>query len=667
MIPLPVPLAPPPPFPAVIAQTRSTEFVAPGVERTDIRLRTAAGPLVIHIVSIDETEPTVRLGVVLAHDRLVSPGETVSAMAARTSAVAGINADYFDIGNTNQPLNIVVQSGNLVRSPSTRVALLVGPDRRVRFSNVSMNGAVTYGGVTVPLTGVNIWQPQGGVSLMTPAYGAATPVPGVTTIPIVASGARSIAQPAAAAPSSAGPSLAFGPAANAIASPPPPKTPVDITISIDPPLEGIREAAGGGPLLVRDGAIAADPNEPAPEERFVRFPLAGAGTVDATLMLVAVDGRIPAASVGLTRPEFAALFLGLGARDAMAFDSGGSATIVARELGDERASVLNAPSDGEERPVADGVFVYSDAPQGVHPHLFARASPALALPGAPLLVQGAIVDDAGHRIRAVSFPPIVAASDPGPHSVAVTSGGYQTTVSYRTIAGADRLTIEPERANLRPGGTIALSAVAADALGSPIALGTVRWSATAGAVQGDGAAAVYHAARSDASITATAAGRTASLTARIGTHVQPLDLFGAGAVTWHVSTLPKGAAASADVHTPGELALTYDLTNARADYLDTDTALPGEPLAFSIDAVGDGSGVGLRAAFVNRFGERRALTLAKRIDWIGLRRLTITLPPDLNPPVRLMSIYVVRLGELPARTAGTIRFRDASVTLAGTR
>jgi hypothetical protein len=93
--------------------------------------------------------------------------------------------------------------------------------------------------------------------------------------------------------------------------------------------------------------------------------------------------------------------------------------------------------------------------------------------------------------------------------------------------------------------------------------------------------------------------------------------------------------------------------------------LPGEPLAFAIDAFGDASGVGLRAAFINRLGERRALTLARRVDWDGWRRLTIVLPPDLNPPVKLAALYVVRLGEAPLRTNGAIRWRHPAVTLPG--
>ena len=43
---------------------------------------------------------------------------------------------------------------------------------------------------------------------------------------------------------------------------------------------------------------------------------------------------------------------GFGASDAMQFDSGGSATLVARDLGENAPRVQNEPSDGLERPVA---------------------------------------------------------------------------------------------------------------------------------------------------------------------------------------------------------------------------------------------------------------------------------------------------------------------------
>ena len=131
--------------------------------------------------------------------------------------------------------------------------------------------------------------------------------------------------------------LGFGPAAQALAAPPNAGDTVTLAFDTTPGAAALKAAVGGGPLLVAGGAPADDPFSPAPEERDVRFPVAGAALEsDGTLLLIVVDGRKTAVSIGLTRPEFGALMRGFGAVDGLAFDSGGSATLVARELG-ERA------------------------------------------------------------------------------------------------------------------------------------------------------------------------------------------------------------------------------------------------------------------------------------------------------------------------------------------
>ena len=74
--------------------------------------------------------------------------------------------------------------------------------------------------------------------------------------------------------------------------------------------------------------------------------------------MVAVDGRQPGYSMGLTNFELAQTFVRLGAVSAMALDSGGSTTVAFE------GRLLNHPSDpGGERPVGDGLFVFY---YGVH-------------------------------------------------------------------------------------------------------------------------------------------------------------------------------------------------------------------------------------------------------------------------------------------------------------
>ena len=652
MIPFPAVLVPPAPFPLVVTQAQAPEFVAPGIRRDEYRLTTSDGPLVVHVVAVDPSEPTVRLGAVVAHDRMISRGETVSSMARRTRAVAGINADYFDITNTNQPLNVVVRNGIIERTPSKRVALAVAKSGDVTIGYVSFAGSATYGATQLPLTTINEWPPQGGVALLTPSYGALAATAGVQLAHVspldTLAGTPGTYRVDDIGPAGAGPvtgtALGFGPAALAQAAPPAVGDRVQLAFDTAPAAATLNAAVGGGPLLIANGAVVADPYSPAPEERDVRFPVAGAArAADGTVLFIVVDGRHAAVSIGLTRPQFGALMLAFGAVDGMAFDSGGSATLVARVLGDVDASVLNDPSDGVERPVADGLFAYSDAAVGADPHLIVRPSPFEALPAARVALRGAIVDDGGHRRGEAEVTPATADARAGDHVALVHDrSGFLARVPYRTVARLARLAIVPDRAHPAPGDPLTLHLAGFDDAGRPVELGAaaVAWTVDRRAVAG-GTDLPYDTARGDAMVTATLASASAELRVRVGSH-------------------PVAVAAP-------ELTLAYDFTGAaRAAYADVTIDLPDEPLSFGVDAFGDGSGVPLRVAFVNRYGERHALTLANHVDWTGWKQLSVALPPDLNPPVRLSSIYVVpSLGGPPVRTAGTLRFRSPSVVIPG--
>ena len=71
-----------------------------------------------------------------------------------------------------------------------------------------------------------------------------------------------------------------------------------------------------------------------------------------------VDGRQPGCSVGMTLAELASLMRELGCSDALNLDGGGSTTLWTR------GAVVNRPSDGQERAVADGLLLFSTAPKG---------------------------------------------------------------------------------------------------------------------------------------------------------------------------------------------------------------------------------------------------------------------------------------------------------------
>jgi exopolysaccharide biosynthesis protein len=105
---------------------------------------------------------------------------------------------------------------------------------------------------------------------------------------------------------------------------------------------------GGAPLPGLDGATSA-----------VRTAV-GIGDGGHRLLLLALDGASEYRG-GLTVAELASVLRDLGATEGFNLDGGGSSTLVARGSGEGVVSVLNHPSGGAERAVANGIGVFSDS------------------------------------------------------------------------------------------------------------------------------------------------------------------------------------------------------------------------------------------------------------------------------------------------------------------
>ncbi len=348
-------------------QAMRLESTAPGLGFAKYSILTDNGPLTISTLLINPREPTLHFDTAIADDHIFSSGERTSAMGVRTHAVAGVNGDYFDIGRTYQPQGMLIQSGELFRGPVDRYALVVKRDGSVEFNEYKIRGSVSTPRGNFPVTQFNNW-PAGDVTIVTPRFGESFPPwPGDTFVELAPLDERAgryevsrVAPATEALPVSFG--IVFGPRLKG----PLPRVGdhIRLSYSLEPSVDGAIAGIGGGPLLIKGGVWYEDRHAPAPDERDVRWPvIALAHLSDDLLLLVAVDGRHPERSIGMTRPEFASLLQRFGAIDAMALDSGGSVTLVSRAPGDENVSVRNQPSDNSaERWVSDGLFLYSSAP-----------------------------------------------------------------------------------------------------------------------------------------------------------------------------------------------------------------------------------------------------------------------------------------------------------------
>ncbi len=696
-------------WPQILASAGLTLPVAAGIEYRHITLTTSDGPLDIHQLRVDLRNPTVQLSVGLARDRLMSDDEPVSSMVMRSGAIAGVNADYFDIHQSGIPLNIVVKDGQLLRSPWRWVALVVGRDGLARIIRYRWTGSVALveTGEAHPLDGYNSGLSAGGIVAISNirGYGAPPPDPGTRQVVVeltpAGEGGRYFVkqlwpQQAFYVPFPQDEIILVGRGAGAdwLQAKMTAGAPVQVNLTTDPDWHDARIAIGGGPVLVQNGQVVEDPDAPAPKERNQRYPViaVGIGPDGQSLTFVEVDGRQPALSIGLTRPQLAQYMQRLGAYQAMAFDSGGSATMVVRLPGQPAPAVVNSPSDGKERPVADALLISTTATPGPPTRILVNGGqPVEVLAGARVPLAAIGVDAQGNPVPLVdplrvTGPPglvtvgadgvVTAGASAGSGTLTVQSGEATGTVSLSVVAQLARLVVTPAATSVAPGASTRFTLRGEDAAGRPVVLppdaawtveppwlGTVSPAGefTPGATSGAG------------TVTARVGGAVAraqvAVTPAAGTPARRLDIpggRGGGSIVRDIlgfdsgdwsfrgypdtvtGTLQRVPAPGAQGHPSARLEYHLDGTKTRAAYLMTNLPLPGTPAGIVLWVYGDGSGVWLRGVYAEATGDRGTVTLARHVDWQGWRAVTAMLPQGLAYPITWLSLYVVETD--PSRT-----------------
>lgn len=357
----------------------SLDTVANGVTVSGAVMYTAAGPEQVSMLTIDLTRHNLHLGVVQAYNRLISPDETLTSMANRSGAVAGINGDFFEIHGSGVPIGEEVINGQLLHSPNPHFYTVLGVTRsgRITIGPESLLATVIDGASSYPLFSINHYSEfnNGRLILFTPALGEPVNVGGDPVVllrPVAGSSSQFIVQSVYSSmvrlPALKGQYalLGSGGAGYWLAATLHRGDHIRLSSQIYPDNQLI-QAIGGGPQLVKDGAFYFDAHSPVPGDWSKRNPQTAVGvTKDGTRALFAIfDGRLagPRKSRGMTPTEVANFMMAHGAYNAMLFDSGGSSEMVVRFPGHYAVSIVNWPSGGKERPVANGLFVFSTDPK----------------------------------------------------------------------------------------------------------------------------------------------------------------------------------------------------------------------------------------------------------------------------------------------------------------
>jgi len=368
--------------------------IGPGTELLRIRVPGPGGPIRADVLRIDLADPGVRVG--LLDPGVLAAVAPVSAMARRAGAFAAINGDFFNIGAAGAPIGPVVSGGQLLKGPEAgrELAVGVGVDGVARIAEVWFRGSAqlpTGRRVLSDLNDANrgpkpILAPNG-IGLFTSAWGAYSRTGAVrglhSVTQVVVRGDRvvRISHRAGAGTISRGTDVLLGAGLGGRALD---RLRVGQPVSISAAqgtdaAEAFQFAIGAKYRLLTNGAVSPGLPASAGQPR-TAIGLADGGQV----MDLVVTAGPPAigsrrgAVPGLDLPELARFLRGIGVRDAVALDDGGSTTIVARQGGHGRLALLNRPSDGSERRVANGVGVFAVPTPGAVLHI-ARLAPGAVL------------------------------------------------------------------------------------------------------------------------------------------------------------------------------------------------------------------------------------------------------------------------------------------------
>lgn len=633
---------------------------------------------------------------------------TVAEAAARHPAgpgrrvVAAVNGDFFDIRGTGAPLGPGLGGGRLLHSatpgPGAAPAVGFGADGIGRVLRIALEGSVTLpGGAVRPLAGYNAARPPASGLAAYTADWPGTELPAVGTAVAVRDGRVTAAAPpvrgparrARPAPGTTVLAAAGGAAAAELAALRPGDA-VAVAARAHPDAGPVPVAAVGGREALVVAGVPQDhdgkPNNTAAPRTAVGFSRDGR-----RLRILTVDGR-QRDSGGLTLTALGRLMHRLGAYEALNLDGGGSSTLLAGLSGATALALENSPSDGELRPVSNGLVLTVPAGSGrtagyrVEPvggttqdltRVFPRLTRTLTAtgydallgpaPGAPVWsAEGAgTVDSAGvfHAVR------------PGratAHARRTTAHGAlrhgelpHGELPLEVLGPLTRIRPTQARIGLAEQGESAgfrltgYDAQGAAAVVEPrdvaLEFDRSRWRVTDDGHAGFTVTALVPQATGRLRATVRAVGAAGAAGAPGSGPTTELAL-GAGLVTLPVTDLADVAdwtgpgASATEGHSGAGLAL--ELTGAAAQA----SAAPPRPLpvpelARSLTLWVGGDGSGARPAVELAAADGAAVTVrGPAVDWTGWRELTLPLPATAEPPFSVTRLSAVR-GTRPGRLA----------------
>jgi exopolysaccharide biosynthesis protein len=703
-------------WPLVVDQTSTkTQTITSGVTEYSQTLDTVQGRQHTQVMNVDLASTNVAVKAAEAGNEVIDPAdETVKSMGTRTGAVAGINGGYFDINATGQPTGGAVVDGQIYKSPPSgfNAELSVLADGTMSIGQENFSGTITDGSASEPLTSVNILSDAaaGHVTEVTPVLAASaqtistasTVVTGTVsgpddaqtlTVTGVSTGVTKLAVPAAGTEDL----VAAGAGGTWLSS----NVKAGDTVSVAQKLSPAAGTTQGSPVtqlvtaatqLVKDGAAYTDPTGQPPgginPETAVGISKDGKHAIFVTL-----DGRLgESTALGVSPAQVTGYLLEHGAYNAVLLDGGGSTEMDARVPGTSGLSVLNTPSDGSERPVANGLFLYTteQTPAPATKVVANGGQTVETVPGATIPVNIYATDREGNpaagAVTATVEPQSLGtwkngqftATRAGAGELIARDGSAATTQKIDVVSSLKTLTVSPDQPDLNNGQTQQLTLSGTDTKGDAVQIPAqaATWSVANQALGTVSAGGLFTAAASGGGLTdlsATVDGITAKASVAVGSVTSVVDDM-SSLSNWSSSThggatgtfsessgdVPPGDTASSAMQIaynfPGGSGVKQVVFWPKSGDQITANADGQDPTAVGLWVKGDGTGPELAESYVDVNGTDTTL-YPTTVTWNGWQLVICPLPAGMSFPLTINFLDFLTISNTSTYT-GALKVAD---------
>jgi flagellar hook assembly protein FlgD len=343
--------------------------VMPGVMYDHTRQWTAGGPVSMYVITAPKPGGLYSLNALLSNETITGR-ETVSSMerdVSSRSTTIGVNGDFFN-WKGGWPSGLLMQGGVVEHHPAdNRAAVGIDTSGTLHVDRVPWSAYWRApDSNTYPIGQVNEPPRMNRDALFTPVWGTSTPAlkgaaavlrpfpPAVPYRDLSTTVTAVVSNSAVAIPRDGAVLVARGDAASDLLAEAAVGTPLTVRLALRPDWSAVTDAVSGGPTLVQNGRPIADADEAlTPVQLRGRDPRTAIGQRrDGTIVMVAVDGREPGWSIGISNWDLALTLIRYGCVTGFALDSGGSTTVAFE------GRVLNRPSDPTgERAVSEALVI----------------------------------------------------------------------------------------------------------------------------------------------------------------------------------------------------------------------------------------------------------------------------------------------------------------------